>query len=80
MKNKIFLSNLNFKTTPQDILDALTAELQPLELSLPCDKVTNKGKGFGFATFKSEADASAAIELLNGKIICGRSIGACYQK
>ncbi|HEY0703508.1 MAG TPA: RNA-binding protein [Candidatus Acidoferrales bacterium] len=72
---KLYIGNLPFKAT-EDQVAALFAELgiQPDALSLLRDRFTDQPRGFGFAEIGNDADATKAIEALNGKDFLGRAL------
>jgi RNA recognition motif-containing protein len=74
MKNKLFVGNLSFQTTENDLNDAFAAFGPVTEANLMLDRVTNRSRGFGFVTMSTDEEAQKAIEAMNGKDFGGRSI------
>src|SRR5690349_25015242 len=74
MSNKLFVGNLSFDTTENDLQDAFGAHGSVLEVNIPQDRMTNKPRGFGFVTMASQQDATAAIDAMNGKDLNGRAL------
>src|SRR3954468_7963754 len=74
MSNKLFVGNLSFDVTENDLQDAFAAHGQVLEVSIPQDRMTNKPRGFGFVTMSSEAEAKAAVTAMNGVDLGGRAL------
>lgn len=74
MNNKLFVGNLSFQTTENDLQDAFAAFGSVTEANLMVDRATNRSRGFAFVTMSSEAEAQAAISGLNGKDLGGRSV------
>jgi RNA recognition motif-containing protein len=74
MNNKLFVGNLSFQTTENDLQDAFAAFGSVTEANLMVDRATNRSRGFAFITMSSEAEAQAAIAGLNGKDLGGRSV------
>jgi len=69
---RIFVRNLSYATTEED-LEKLFSEYGPLtETSLPVDRHTRKQKGFAFITFMMPEHAVAAFTALDGKSFQGR--------
>jgi len=69
---RIFVRNLSYATTEED-LEKLFSEFGPLtETSLPVDRHTRKQKGFAFITFMMPEHAVAAFSALDGKSFQGR--------
>jgi RNA recognition motif-containing protein len=74
MNNKLFVGNLSFQTTENDLQDAFAAFGTVSETNLMMDRMTGRPRGFGFVTMSTEAEAQAAIEGLNGKDVGGRAL------
>jgi RNA recognition motif-containing protein len=74
MASKVFVGNLSFRTT-QDELDALFSQVgQIKEVFLPLERETGRPRGFAFVEFVNEPDAASAIERFNGYELGGRSL------
>jgi cold-inducible RNA-binding protein len=74
MSNKLFVGNLSFKTTENDLQDAFAAFGTVNEANLMMDRMTNRPRGFGFVTMSSAEEAQKAIDGLNGKDMDGRAL------
>jgi len=74
MNNKLFVGNLSFKTTENDLQDAFAAHGSVTEANLMMDRATGRPRGFGFVTMSSDEEAQKAIDALNGASIDGRQI------
>jgi len=74
MSNKLFVGNLSFNTTENDLQDAFAAFGTVTEANLMMDRTTNRPRGFGFVTMSSAEEAQKAIAGLNGKEIDGRAL------
>src|SRR5438132_14183552 len=74
MNNKLFVGNLSFNTTENDLQDAFAAFGTVTEANLMVDRATGRPRGFGFITMSSEEEAQKAIDGLNGKSIDGRAV------
>src|SRR5674476_766749 len=74
MSNKLFVGNLSFNTTENDLNDALAAFGTVTETNLMMDRMTNRPRGFGFVTMSSAEEAQKAIEGMNGKDMDGRAL------
>ncbi len=66
-KKKIFIGNLPYSTTQEKLVEIFS---QYGEIT---DSYKPAGKGFGFVTFATEEQATAAIEAVNGQDIDGRA-------
>jgi RNA recognition motif-containing protein len=74
MSNKLFVGNLSFNTTENDLNDAFAAHGTVTETNLMMDRETGRPRGFGFVTMSSAEEANKAIEALNGKDMDGRAL------
>jgi len=74
MNNKLFVGNLSFNTTENDLQDAFAAFGTVTEANLMMDRMTNRPRGFGFVTMSSEEEAQKAVEGLNGRDLDGRNL------
>jgi RNA recognition motif-containing protein len=74
MNNKLFVGNLSFNTTENDLQDAFAAHGTVLEANLVTDRVSGRARGFGFVTMSSDEEAQAAITGLQGTALDGRPL------
>ena len=74
MSNKLFVGNLSFNTTENDLHDAFAAHGTVVEANLMMDRMSGRPRGFGFVTMSSPEEAQKAVEALNGKEIDGRAL------
>jgi cold-inducible RNA-binding protein len=74
MSNKLFVGNLSFNTTENDLQDAFAAHGTVVETNLMMDRVSGRPRGFGFVTMSTPEEAQAAITALNGQQIDGRAL------
>jgi cold-inducible RNA-binding protein len=74
MSNKLFVGNLSFNTTENDLQDAFAAHGTVIEANLMMDRMTNRPRGFGFVTMGTAEEAQNAINALNGREIDGRAL------
>ena len=74
MSNKLFVGNLSFNTTENDLNDAFAAFGSVTETNLMMDRTTGRPRGFGFVTMSSAEEAQKAIEGMNGKEMDGRAL------
>ena len=75
MKNKVFVGGLNYQTTEKSLFDELSKYGKVISIRIVTDKDSGRSKGFGFATFETDEEASKAIEGLNNQMFEGRRIG-----
>ena len=74
MSNKLFVGNLSFNTTENDLQDAFAAHGTVVEANLMMDRMSGRPRGFGFVTMSTPEEAQNAIAALNGKEIDGRAL------
>ena len=74
MSTKLFVGNLDFKVTENDLQDAFAAHGTVLEANLITDRMTGRPRGFAFVTMGSPEEAQKAIAALNGKELGGRAL------
>lgn len=70
----IYVGNLPFKITEQDLQAEFEAYGAVARVSIISDRETGRPRGFGFVEMDNDNEARAAIEGLNGKEIGGRSV------
>ena len=74
MSNKLFVGNLPFDITENDLQDAFAAHGTVTEANLMMDRTTNRPRGFGFVTMSTAEEAQKAIAALNGTELKGRAL------
>jgi RNA recognition motif-containing protein len=74
MSNKLFVGNLSFKITENELQDAFAAHGTVLEANLMMDRVTGRPRGFGFVTMSTPEEAQKAIDAMHGKPLDGRDL------
>ena len=74
MSTKLFVGNLSFDTTENDLQDAFAAHGTVLETNLMMDRVSGRPRGFGFITMSTPEEAQSAINALNGQQVGGRAL------
>ena len=72
--NKLFVGNLSFNTTENDLQDAFAAHGTVSEVNLMMDRSTGRSRGFAFVTMSSAEEAQAAIASMSGKSLDGRAL------
>ncbi len=74
MSTKLYVGNLSFNTTTQD-LEKMFGEIGTVEsTNIIEDRETGRSRGFAFVEMSSKEDAATAISTLNGKEIDGREL------
>jgi cold-inducible RNA-binding protein len=72
--SKLFVGNLSFNTTENDLQDTFSAHGTVTEANLITDRETGRARGFGFVTMSSDEEANKAVEALNGAELDGRTL------
>ena len=74
MNNKLFVGNLSFNTTENDLQDAFAAHGTVLEANLMMDRASGRPRGFAFVTMGTDEEAQSALNALNGASMDGRNL------
>ncbi|MGF1498661.1 MAG: RNA recognition motif domain-containing protein [Elainellaceae cyanobacterium] len=70
----IYIGNLSFQATEEDIREVFVEYGTVKRVSLPTDRETGKKRGFAFVELETEAEEDNAIEELDGAEWMGREI------
>lgn len=71
---KLFVGNLSFNTTENDLQDAFAEYGTVVEATLMMDRMSGRPRGFGFVTMGTPEEAQKAIDGLNGASLDGRNL------
>jgi RNA recognition motif-containing protein len=74
MNTKLYVGNLSFDTTENDLQDLFPAHGPVSEVNLITDRMSGRSRGFAFVTMGTPEGAQAAIQALAGKEIGGRAL------
>jgi len=74
MVKKLYVGNLAFQTTSQDLQDLFAQAGTVESASVIEDRDTGQSKGFAFVEMSTEEEAAAAIEQFNGREVAGRML------
>ena len=74
MESKLFVGNLSFNTTENDLQDAFAAHGTVAEVALMLDRSSGRSRGFAFVTMSSPEEAQKAIAAMNGSTLDGRAL------
>lgn len=75
MTKRLYVGNLSFDTTEDTLSAAFEQDGRKVEsVSIVTDRDTGRPRGFAFVEMGSEADASAAIQALDGQELDGRTL------
>jgi RNA recognition motif-containing protein len=72
--NRLFVGNLSFNTTEDDVRSAFQGFGEILEVKLVMDRDTGRSRGFAFVSMATDADAQRAIQEMNGQMLAGRPL------
>ncbi len=74
MSVKLYVGNLPFSATEQDLEDLFGQAGQVFSASIVTDRETGRSRGFGFVEMESQEAADAAISQFNGYQFDGRAV------
>lgn len=74
MNNKLYVGNLSFNTTENDLHDAFAVHGTVVEANLMVDRESGRPRGFGFVTMSTPEEAQRAIDAMNGTSLDGRPL------
>ena len=74
MAKKIYVGNLNYSTTDDQLNQAFAQYGGVISAKIITDRYTDRSKGFGFVEMEEDDAAEAAISALNGQDLDGREL------
>lgn len=74
MNTKLYVGNLSFDATENEIQDLFATCGPVTDVNLIVDRMTNRSRGFAFVTMETPEGAQAAIQELAGKQVNGRAL------
>jgi RNA recognition motif-containing protein len=74
MATKLYVGNLPFQTTSDDLREHFAQAGNVESAQVVEDRMTGRSRGFGFVEMTSPEEAAAAIEQFNGKDFNGRNL------
>jgi RNA recognition motif-containing protein len=80
MNSKLFVGNVDFKVTENDLRDAFAAHGTVTEANVATDRVTGRPRGFAFVTMSTPEEAQKAVDALNGKDLGGRTLTVNFSR
>ena len=75
MNTKMYVGNLPFSATQEDIQSLFSQYGSVTDVFLPMDRVSGRPRGFAFVTMGTPEEMQAAINGLNGQDFGGRKLG-----
>ncbi|MFZ1219223.1 MAG: RNA-binding protein [Chthoniobacterales bacterium] len=74
IKMKLYVGNLSFETTENDLQDLFEQHGKVTDVALMMDRTTGRSRGFAFVSMADSTEANAAVGALNGKEVQGRTL------
>ena len=71
---KLYVGNLAFETTENDLQDLFEEQGRVTDVALVTDRMSGRSRGFAFVTMEANEAAQNAIATLNGKEFQGRAL------
>ena len=71
---KVYVGNISNEVSDQQFKDLFAPFGKPESANIVKDRGTGQSRGFGFAEFKNDDEARAAIAGLNGKEVNGQAL------
>ncbi len=74
MDNKLYVGNLPFRTTEEDLRSMFSQAGTVVSVSLIIDKETGRSRGFAFVELSNQAEAEKAVSLFNNTQLENRTL------
>jgi cold-inducible RNA-binding protein len=74
MGTKLYVGNLAFQTTSEDLQELFSQAGTVESASVVEDRMTGRSRGFAFVEMSTPEEAASAIEQMNGKEVGGRAL------
>src|SRR6478752_2049655 len=74
MASKLFVGNLPFSATENDLQDYFAAAGTVIAVNIMQDRATGRSRGFAFVEMGSQEDATKAIQMFHQKDFQGRAL------
>jgi len=74
MGKKLYVGNLSYGVTSETLAQLFSAHGKVDSADVIIDRMTGRGKGFGFVEMSTDAEAVAAIAATNGQDLEGRAM------
>ena len=73
-ENKLYVGNLSFQSSEEDVRNAFSAHGTVQSVNLIMDRDTGRPRGFAFVEMGSDAEAQAAVKAMDGRDLGGRNL------
>ena len=80
MSMKLYVGNLSFETSKDDLQTMFATAGTVESVSLIEDRETGRSRGFGFVEMSSKEEGAAAISKFNGQEVGGRALNVNEAK
>ncbi len=74
MDNKLYVGNLPFNTTEEDLRSMFAQAGTVVSVSLIRDRETKRSRGFAFVELSNQAEAEKAVSLFNNTLLDNRTL------
>ena len=74
MGTRLYVGNLSFSSTSETVREAFARIGEVTDVHIVTDRTSGQSRGFGFVTMGSPAEATKAIESMNGANLDGRPL------
>ncbi|XP_021820356.1 small RNA-binding protein 11, chloroplastic [Prunus avium] len=74
LSSQLFVNRLSSFTNNEQLTRLFSPFGDVTEARIVVDRITQRPKGFGFVTYKSDVEAQKALKAMNGRIVDGRLI------
>jgi RNA recognition motif-containing protein len=80
MAKKIYVGNLSFTVTDDELQQAFASFGNVLSARVVMDKMSGRSKGFGFVEIEEDSAADEAVSKMDGQTIAGRAVRVSEAK
>ncbi len=80
MESKLYVGNLSYSVTEDQLRELFSQAGAIKEIALIMDRDTQRPKGFGFVEFETQVEAQKAIELFNEHELDGRRLTVNFAR
>jgi cold-inducible RNA-binding protein len=74
MGSKLYVGNLSYQTTEDDLRQLFTGAGQVASVAIITERDTGRSKGFGFVEMATEDEANKAQQMFNGQSLHSRTL------
>jgi RNA recognition motif-containing protein len=80
MNSKLYVGNLSYSSTEEDLRDLFAQAGTVTSVALIKDRDSGRSKGFAFVEMSNQAEAQKAIEMFNGRSLSDRELRVSIAK